>query len=246
MQSGHPFYVVLYSYDTAAPVPHLFLQISVTGACLWYFLGAPRMAGLVLPSPCVLIIIVACFGTDCAASLLAVAFCVRRHRLFAPVPGRCRADVHPINSLRLSHVFVTEYITHAPMGPVLPAGTVARRSGRDVLVAVLHPLSNTSCRLAVATSVLHGLMAAVTLVADSWTCGQGGRCGCPSVAFHMLPHLGMPPLQPEHHACVCSSLSSALASVLVPAPHTSGRGRAVRDAQHLNPPLGSPVTGVGH
>lgn len=182
--------------------------------------------------------------------LRCVAACSRLLR--APSPVVCAGSWKmpcrrtSINSLRLSHVFATEYITHAPMGPVLPAGTVARRSGRDVMVAVLHPLSNPSCRLAVATSVLHGLMAAVTLVADSWTCGQGGRCGCPSVAFHMLPHLGMPPLQPEHHACVCSSLSSALASVLVPAPHTSGRGRAVRDAQHLNPPLGSPVTGVGH
>jgi len=114
--------------------------------------------------------------------------------------------------------------------------------GRSVASIVQHVLP--SCRRDIGASWADGC--GHSGCGDSWTRGQGGRSGCPSVAFHMLPHLGMPPLQPEHHACVCSSLSSALASVLVPAPHTSGRGRAVRDAQHLNPPLGSPVTGVGH
>ena len=40
----------------------------------------------------------------------------------------------------------TEYITRAPIGSVLPAGTVAQRLGRDLLVVVLHLLSNQSCR----------------------------------------------------------------------------------------------------
>ena len=38
----------------------------------------------------------------------------------------------------------TEYITRAPIGPVLPAGTVAQRFGRDLLDAVLNLLSNPS------------------------------------------------------------------------------------------------------
>ena len=43
-------------------------------------------------------------------------------------------------------------ITRAPVGSVLPAGTVAQRFGRDLLVVVLHLLSNPSCRREVGAS----------------------------------------------------------------------------------------------
>ena len=56
----------------------------------------------------------------------------------------------------------TEYITRAPIGLVLPAGTVAQRIGRDLLVVVLHLLSNPSCRREVGASWTD---VAVTLVA---------------------------------------------------------------------------------
>ena len=56
----------------------------------------------------------------------------------------------------------TEYITSAPIGSVLPADTVAHRSGRDLSVVVLHLLSKSSCRCEVDASWTH---AAVTLVA---------------------------------------------------------------------------------
>ena len=46
----------------------------------------------------------------------------------------------------------TEYITRAPIGSVFPAGTVAQRFGRDLLVVVLHLLSNPSCRREVGAS----------------------------------------------------------------------------------------------
>ena len=50
----------------------------------------------------------------------------------------------------------------APIGSVLPAGTVAQRFGRDLLDAVLHLLSNPSCRREVGASWTD---VAVTLVA---------------------------------------------------------------------------------
>ena len=56
----------------------------------------------------------------------------------------------------------TEYITRAPIGSVLPAGTVAQRFGRDLLVVVLHLLSNPSRCREVGASWTD---AAVTLVA---------------------------------------------------------------------------------
>ena len=57
----------------------------------------------------------------------------------------------------------TEYITRAPIGSVLTAGTVAtQRFGRDLLVVVLHLLSNPSCRREVGASWTN---VAVTLVA---------------------------------------------------------------------------------
>ena len=56
----------------------------------------------------------------------------------------------------------TEYITRAPIGSVLPAGTVAQRFGSDLLVVVLHLLSNPSCRREVGASWTD---VAVTLVA---------------------------------------------------------------------------------
>ena len=40
----------------------------------------------------------------------------------------------------------TEYTTGAPIGSVLPASTAAQAFGRDLLVVVLHLLSNPSCR----------------------------------------------------------------------------------------------------
>ena len=46
----------------------------------------------------------------------------------------------------------TEYITRAPIGTVLPVGNVAQRFGRDLLVVVLHLLSNLSCRCEVGVS----------------------------------------------------------------------------------------------
>ena len=60
----------------------------------------------------------------------------------------------------------TGYITRAPIGSVLPAGTVAQRFGRDLLVVVLHLLSTPSCRREVGASWTD---VAVTLVA-----GTGG------------------------------------------------------------------------
>ena len=56
----------------------------------------------------------------------------------------------------------TEYIMCTTIGSVLPAGTVAQRFGRDLLVAVLHLLSTPSCRRQVGTSWTDG---AVTVVA---------------------------------------------------------------------------------
>ena len=61
----------------------------------------------------------------------------------------------------------TEYITRAPIGSVLPAGTMAQRFGRDLLVVVLHTmlhsmLSKSSCRREVGASWTD---VAVTLVA---------------------------------------------------------------------------------
>ena len=56
----------------------------------------------------------------------------------------------------------TAYITRAPIGSVLPAGTVAQRFGRDLLVVVLHLLSSPSCRREVGASWTD---VAVTLVA---------------------------------------------------------------------------------
>ena len=41
---------------------------------------------------------------------------------------------------------MAEHITRAPIGSVLPAGTVAQSFGCDLLVVVLHLLSNPSCR----------------------------------------------------------------------------------------------------
>ena len=46
----------------------------------------------------------------------------------------------------------TEYIMCAPVVSVLPAGTVAQRFGRGLLVVVLHLLSNSSCRREVGAS----------------------------------------------------------------------------------------------
>ena len=46
----------------------------------------------------------------------------------------------------------TENITRAPIGSVLPAGTGAQRCGHDLLVVVLHLLSNPSCRREVGSS----------------------------------------------------------------------------------------------
>ena len=40
----------------------------------------------------------------------------------------------------------TAHMTRAPIGSVLPAGTVAQRFGRGPLVVVLHLLSNPACR----------------------------------------------------------------------------------------------------
>ena len=56
----------------------------------------------------------------------------------------------------------TENITRAPIGSVLPAGTVAQFFGCDLLVVVLHLLSNPSCRREVGASWTD---VAVTLVA---------------------------------------------------------------------------------
>ena len=60
----------------------------------------------------------------------------------------------------------TEYITRAPIGSVLPAGTVTQRFGRDLLVVVLHLLSNPSCR--------HKIGASWTDVAVTLVAGIGG------------------------------------------------------------------------
>ena len=59
-------------------------------------------------------------------------------------------------------VVAPEYIARAPIGSVLPAGTVAQRFDRDLLVVVLHLLSNPSCRREVGVSWTD---VAVTLVA---------------------------------------------------------------------------------
>ena len=56
----------------------------------------------------------------------------------------------------------TEYTSRAPIGSVFPAGTVAQRFGRDLLVVVLHLLSHPSCRREVGASWTD---VAVTLVA---------------------------------------------------------------------------------
>ena len=73
------------------------------------------------------------------------------------------------HSARMQHIVYsspagafTEYITRAPIGSVLPAGTVARRFCRDLLVVVLHLLSNSSCCRKVGASWTD---VAVTLVA---------------------------------------------------------------------------------
>ena len=55
-----------------------------------------------------------------------------------------------------------EYSTRAPIGSVLPAGIVAQHLGRDLLVVVLHLLSNSSCLREVGASLTD---VAVTLVA---------------------------------------------------------------------------------
>ena len=55
-----------------------------------------------------------------------------------------------------------EYITRAPNGSVFPAGTVAQRYGRYLLVVELHLLPNTSCRREVGAAWTD---VAVTLVA---------------------------------------------------------------------------------
>ena len=64
----------------------------------------------------------------------------------------------------------TEQVTRATVGSVLPAGTVAPRFGRDLLVVVLHLLSHPSCRREVGASWTD---VAVTLVA-----GIGGPVSC--------------------------------------------------------------------
>ena len=46
----------------------------------------------------------------------------------------------------------TEYIARTPIGSGLPAGTVAQRFGLDLLVVVLHLLSNPTCRREVGAS----------------------------------------------------------------------------------------------
>ena len=60
----------------------------------------------------------------------------------------------------------TEYIERALIGSVLPAGTVAHRFGRDLLVVVLHLLSTPSCR--------HEAGASWTDVAVTLVAGIGG------------------------------------------------------------------------
>ena len=75
----------------------------------------------------------------------------------------------------------TEYIQCAPMGSVLPAGTVAQRFSRDLLVVVLHLLSNPSCRREVAASWTD--VFSHSGCGDWWSRSRGGWFGCPSVAF---------------------------------------------------------------
>ena len=60
------------------------------------------------------------------------------------------------------HGAFTENIRRAPIGSFLQAGTVAQRFGRDLLVVVLHLLSNPSCRRELGASWTD---AVVTLVA---------------------------------------------------------------------------------
>ena len=57
----------------------------------------------------------------------------------------------------------TEYFVRAPVGSALPAGTMAQRFCRDVLVGVLHLQSNPSCR--------HGVGASWTDVRSLWLWG---------------------------------------------------------------------------
>ena len=73
----------------------------------------------------------------------------------------------------------TEYITLAPIGSVLPAGIVAQRFGRD-LVVVLHLLPNPSCRREVGASW--------TDVADTLVAGIGGPAAeVAGLVAHPLP-----------------------------------------------------------
>ena len=56
---------------------------------------------------------------------------------------------HP---LAYQHVQLICTCPRAPIGSVLPSGTVAQSSGRDLLVIMLHLLSNPSCQREVGDS----------------------------------------------------------------------------------------------
>ena len=76
----------------------------------------------------------------------------------------------------------TEYITRAPIGSVLPADTVAQRFGCDLLVVVLHLLSDPSCRREVGASWTDVAFTLVAGIGDRYR-GRDGWSGCLSVAF---------------------------------------------------------------